>query len=66
MTPNELQMLVCGVLIGVYTMLIADIYWTWRDARRDRQRARAVRRRSAGDRYLNSLRLYQLQQRSRA
>lgn len=65
MTPNELQVFVCGVLIGVYTMLIADIYWTWRDNRRDRRTAREAMRRSAGDRFLSSLRLYQLQHRSR-
>lgn len=66
MTPNEIQMLFCGIAIGAEGMAGLYAFWNWRDARRDAVAARAAMKRSAGDRYLNSLRLYQLQQRTEA
>lgn len=65
MTPNEIQMLCVGVALGAQGMTVLNICWDARDARRDARRAQAAAKRASGDRYLNSLRLYQLQHRSR-
>ncbi|MGW3416486.1 hypothetical protein [Streptomyces phaeochromogenes] len=65
MTPNEIQMLLVGVALGSQGMSLLHMFWNARDARRDERRAQADAKHSAGDHYLNSLRLYRLQHRSR-
>ncbi|MEU5192786.1 hypothetical protein AB0G86_01810 [Streptomyces scabiei] len=64
MTPSEIQMLITGAALGAQGMSILHAYWASKDAHRSAARARAAMKRSAGDRYLSSLRLYQLQHRS--
>lgn len=64
MTDNEIQMLITGVALGAQGMTLLHIFWNARDARRYARRAQATAKRSAGDQYLNSLRLYRLQHRS--
>ncbi|MFD5572244.1 hypothetical protein [Streptomyces cadmiisoli] len=66
MTDNELQMLCIGITIGVYLMIVLDIVQGFAEDRRDRKVARATQRRSAGDDFHRSLRLYRLQQRLEA
>ncbi|MDX2552776.1 hypothetical protein QBA35_19110 [Streptomyces bottropensis] len=66
MTDSEIQMLLTGVALGAQGMSVLHAYWASKDARRSAARAQAAVKRSAGDRYLSSLRLYQLQHRSRA
>lgn len=66
MTDNEIGMLFVGVALGAQGMTLLHVFWNARDARRDARHARAANKRAAGDQYLNSLRLYQLQQRSPA
>lgn len=66
MTPNEIQMLITGVALGAQGMTLLHVFWNARDARRDARRSQAAAKRSAGDQYLNSLRLYRLQHRSPA
>lgn len=63
MTPNEIQMLVCGIGIGAQGMAIWRMVLDMRDARRSLADSYQARRRAAGDHYLNSLRLYRLQNR---
>jgi hypothetical protein len=65
-TPNEIQMLCIGIALGAQGMAVLNAWWDAQDCRRSAATSRAVLKRSAGDRYLNSLRLYQIQQRSRA
>lgn len=65
MTPNEIQMLLCGIALGVQLMAVLHMVWDMRDARRSQTRAEAAAKRAAGDHYINSLRLYQIQHRSR-
>lgn len=65
MTPNEIQMLVCGVVIGAQSMVSLNAYWACRDANRAATEAQAAAKRAAGDHYLNGFRLYRLQHRSR-
>ncbi|MGV9755406.1 hypothetical protein ACWDUC_06160 [Streptomyces tricolor] len=65
MTVNEILFLIYGVLIGAQAMESLHAYWAHRDACRSRTAAETARRRAAGERYLASLRLYQLRQRSR-
>ncbi|MCI3272129.1 hypothetical protein [Streptomyces cylindrosporus] len=65
MTSNELLMLAVGLTLGMHLMNAMHAYWGWRDDRRSAARTRADMKRSAGDRYLHSLRIYQLQHRSR-
>ncbi|MFF3346100.1 hypothetical protein [Streptomyces sp. NPDC002779] len=65
MTPNEIQMLCAGVALGSQSMAVLNMWWDAKDARRNLAVSRAALKRSAGDRYLGSLRLYQLRQRSR-
>ena len=60
MNPNEIQMLVVGIAIGAQLMNLLYMWWNRQDARRSSAAAKAAMRRSAGDRYLASLRLYQL------
>lgn len=66
MTPNEISMLAIGLALGSQGMTLLHAYWASKDARRSAARAQAAMKRSAGDRYLSSLRLYQLQHRSPA
>ncbi|MFI8297312.1 hypothetical protein ACIGCZ_15365 [Streptomyces nigra] len=65
MTPNEIQLLVCGIAIGAQSMVALNAYWASRDATRAATEAQAALKRSAGDHYLNGFRLYRLQHRSR-
>lgn len=64
MTDNEIQMLITGVALGAQGMTLLNVFWNARDARRYARRTQAAAKRSAGDQYLNSLRLYRLQHRS--
>ena len=64
MTESEIQMLLIGVAFGAQGMSVLHAYWASKDACRSAARAEAAMKRSAGDRYLSSLRLYQLQHRS--
>ena len=66
MTINESILLASGIGIGVQLMAVLHMVWDMRDARRSQTRAEAAAKRAAGDQYLNSLRLYRLQRRSRA
>lgn len=66
MTDNEIQMLCVGFALGVQGMAALSAWWDARDARRNAAASRAALKRSAGDRYLTSLRLYRIQHRSRA
>ncbi|MGW0914676.1 hypothetical protein ACWD1Z_23405 [Streptomyces sp. NPDC002784] len=65
MTPNEIQMLCVGVAFGAQGMAVLHMWWNAKDARHDLAVSRTALKRSAGDRYLSSLRLYQIQHRSR-
>jgi hypothetical protein len=65
-TTDEIVLLVTGIGIGVQFMTGLHMVWDMRDARRNEKVSRAAMKRAAGDRYLSSLRLYQLQHRSRA
>lgn len=48
MTPNEIQMLLVGLALGVQGMACLNLYWNWRDDHRDRKAARdAARERAA-------------------
>jgi hypothetical protein len=64
-TDNEILMLATGFAVGAQMMNVIHAYWSSKDARRSATAAQAAIKRSAGDRYLSSLRLYQLQHRSR-
>lgn len=64
MTPNEIQMLLVGLAIGVQGMAVTHMVWDMRDARRSQTETEAASKSAAGDLYLNSLRLYRLQHRS--
>ncbi|MFF9324017.1 hypothetical protein ACF1AY_04790 [Streptomyces sp. NPDC014776] len=66
MTSNEISMLAIGFAIGAQGVNVLHAYWASKDARRRAVAARVARRRAAGDRYLSSLRLYQLQHRAEA
>ncbi|KOG73532.1 hypothetical protein ADK77_08350 [Streptomyces antibioticus] len=61
MTVNEILFLIYGIAIGAQVMESVHAYWAHQDARRSRAAAETARRRAAGDHYLASLRLYQLQ-----
>ena len=66
MTPNEIQLFLCGVALGVQGMAVLHMVGDLRDIRRNEKVSREAMKRTAGDQYLNSLRLYRLQHRSRA
>ncbi|MDV7221016.1 hypothetical protein [Streptomyces prunicolor] len=66
MTANEIQMLVCGIGIGAQGMAIWEMVRNMRASRRGRTESETARKQAAGDVYLSSLRLYQLQHRTRA
>lgn len=66
MSDRDIQLFVIGICIGMYLMLFLQILYGILD---DRRADRAARRRArilAADRYRDSLRRYQMQQRSRA
>ncbi|MFE2353081.1 hypothetical protein [Streptomyces parvulus] len=63
MTPSEIQMLVIGLALGAQATQITYTIAGARAARRAAAAARAIAKRSAGDRYLSSLELYRVQQR---
>ncbi|MFD9319309.1 hypothetical protein ACFWDQ_16695 [Streptomyces sp. NPDC060053] len=65
MTTTEITYLVTGIALGGQLMNVLHAYWASKDARRSETAACAALKRAAGDRYLNSLGLYQLQHRSR-
>lgn len=62
MTPNEIQALIVGAAIGAHGMNILHAHWQAKAARKAAARALATAKRSAGDRYLNSLHVYRLRQ----
>jgi hypothetical protein len=64
-TPNEIQMLVVGAALGAQLMNLLHMRWDAQAARRSTAASRAARKQAFGDMYLSSLRLYQLQNRSR-
>ncbi|MEV8552586.1 hypothetical protein AB0L04_22555 [Streptomyces glaucescens] len=64
MTETETLLLIVGIGIGAQGMAIWQAALDMRDAHRNLARSRAARRRAAADHYLNSLTLYQLQQRT--
>ncbi|MGW1609437.1 hypothetical protein ACWCQZ_08565 [Streptomyces sp. NPDC002285] len=66
MTDNEIQMLCVGIALGTQGMAALSAWWDAQANRRAEAASKTARRQAAGDRYLSSLRLYQLQQRSRA
>ncbi|MEV0639014.1 hypothetical protein AB0I77_29540 [Streptomyces sp. NPDC050619] len=66
MTPNEIQMLLVGLALGVQGMVVTHMLWDMRDARRSEAASRRIRRITAADQYMSSFRLYRLQHRSRA
>ncbi|USQ82653.1 hypothetical protein NFX46_02025 [Streptomyces phaeoluteigriseus] len=66
MTTNEISMLAIGITVGAQMMNVLNAYWASRDARRSETQAVAALKQATGDRYLNSLRLYQLQHRTEA
>ncbi|KDN73937.1 hypothetical protein DF19_41835 [Streptomyces olindensis] len=63
MTPNEIQLLVVGFVLGAWTVMVVNMALDMRDARRSLAESHRIRRRAAGDAYLRSLELYQVQQR---
>ena len=65
MTPNEMQLLAVGFVLGAWTVAIWQMALDMRDARRDLARSEQARRRAAGDHFLSSFRLYRLQNRTR-
>ncbi|QUI32460.1 hypothetical protein H9W91_17515 [Streptomyces alfalfae] len=66
MTNNEIVLLTVGIGIGAQAMAVAHMVGDMRTVRRAQTEAEAAVKAAAGDRYLSSLRLYQLQNRSRA
>ncbi|MFJ4617398.1 hypothetical protein [Streptomyces sp. NPDC088812] len=66
MTPNEIQILICGIGIGAQAMAVCHMIGDMRDARRSLAAARQARRRATADHYLSSFRLYRMQQRTEA
>ena len=63
MTPNEMQLLAIGSVLGAWTVAVVNMVLDMRDARRSLAESHQIRRRAAGDVYLRSLELYQVQQR---
>ncbi|MFC8429885.1 hypothetical protein [Streptomyces sp. NPDC057253] len=64
MTSDEITLLAVGFGLGAQFMGVLNMWWDMRDARRNAAHSRHAWRQAAGDRYLSSLRLYQLQQRT--
>ncbi|MFJ9020778.1 hypothetical protein ACIRPU_12460 [Streptomyces sp. NPDC102259] len=65
MTANEISILAVGFALGWMVANVLHAYWASREASRSATAAQAAWKNAAGDRYLGSLRLYQLQHRSR-
>jgi hypothetical protein len=65
-TDTEIQMLITGAALGAQSMNVLHVVLDSRAIRRSGKAARRQARIFAADRYLSSLRLYQLQHRSRA
>lgn len=64
MTVIEIELLIIGIGIGAQGMAVWHMAVDMRSARRSQTEAEAALKRATGDRFLNSLRLYQLQQRT--
>ncbi|MBL3670184.1 hypothetical protein JL475_30235 [Streptomyces sp. M2CJ-2] len=60
---NEIQMLAIGLVLGAWIVAVWHASLNLRDARRSLDESRQARRRAAGGHFLNSLELYQVQQR---
>ena len=65
MTPNEIQMFLVGLALGVQGMAVTHMVRDMRDARRSEKASRQVRRTATADQFMASFRLYRLQHRSR-
>lgn len=63
MTANEIQTLCVGFVLGAWTVAIWQMVLDMRDMRRNLASSRQARRRAAGDHFLSSFRLHQLQHR---
>lgn len=63
MTSNEVIMLVCGFVLGAWTIAAWHMGLAMREARRTIAESRQIQKRAAGDRFLRSLDLYRVQQR---
>ncbi|MGQ5579696.1 hypothetical protein [Streptomyces sp. ECR3.8] len=63
MTQTEIVLFVSGLLIGAQIMAVIVMVLDLRDARRDLALAEKHRRRAAADRFLDSFRRYQLENR---
>lgn len=66
MTENEIVMLTVGATLGAHLMNVLHAYWASQDAQRNAAAAQAAAKRAAGDRFMTSFRLYQLQARREA
>ncbi|MFC7842521.1 hypothetical protein [Streptomyces sp. NPDC057382] len=66
MTPNEIQLLIVGFVLGAWTVAIWQMVLDLREAERNLARSEKTRRRAAADRFLSSFRLYRIQNRPRA
>lgn len=65
MTPNEMQLLAVGFVLGAWTVAVWQMVLDMRDTRRSLARSEQALRRAAADRFLSSFRLYRLQHRPR-
>lgn len=63
MTTNEIVLLITGLLVGANLTSIWHGILDLRQATRDLEATRRAGREAAGDEFLNSLELYQVQQR---
>ncbi|MEU5394542.1 hypothetical protein [Streptomyces tibetensis] len=63
MTANEVQLLIVGMVLGAWIVAIWRMVLDLREAERNLALSHQIRRRAAGDVFLNSLRLYRMQQR---
>lgn len=66
MTANEIQILLIGAALGAQSMNVMHAVLAGRGANRAATASEVALKNAAADRYLSSLRLYQLQNRSRA
>lgn len=64
MTDNEILMLATGIALGAQLMNVLNVFWNWRDTRRDAAVVRRQRKIREADQFHRSLRLYRLQQRT--
>lgn len=63
MTANELTMLICGFVLGAWVVAGWQMGLDLQKARRTIAESRQIQKRAAGDHFLRSLELYQVQQR---